>query len=314
MTTPPRSREDAVKKLAADVGYAACGITTTAPFHDYEKAIGERMRRFPEAAGLYRPMLGRADPCASAPWAKSIVVCLRWYGKYELPPETIGHFGRAYLADRRFAECPDHDMPRRMKAGLSAMGFRVKTGGAPCRPAAIRAGIALQTGNCFAWTSAHGSWINIECWLVDADLSPDCPAGDRCPCPEGCRACIDACPTGALADRFVMRMDRCVAYLTYGAPEPVVPGLEGKMGGWMYGCDVCQEVCPLNAGKWRNVEKAGWMFRVADSLKPENIAAMTADTCAGVLAPRFPYIPADNLTRWRANAVRALENTRPRAK
>jgi len=296
-----------IKRLALETGYVACGITTAEPFEDYARALAERMRLFPEAAGLYGEMLERVDPRAAAKWAKSIVVCLHWYGKYELPDRALGHIGRAYLADRRFEECPDHDMPARMKAGMKALGLRVRTGGAPCRPAAIRAGIAAQARNGFICSAEYGSWVNIECWLVDAELPADKPS-DKCPCPDGCRACIDACPTGALVAPFRMRMDWCAAYLTYYAPLPVDPVLESKMGGWIYGCDACQEACPLNKGKWKNSERAEWMFKVAEHLALQALAGMTEGTYREIVHPRFSYIPVADLARWHANASRACRN------
>ncbi|MEI6970549.1 MAG: 4Fe-4S double cluster binding domain-containing protein [bacterium] len=294
-----------IKTLAARAGYAACGITTAEPFEDYAAAIDERIRRFPEAAALYGEMRHRADPRAKNPWVRSAIVCLRRYGKYDLPPEPIGLIGRSYLADRRFAGCPDHDMPKRMKAGLIELGLRVRTGGVPCRAAAVRAGLARFGRNGFAYSERYGSWVNIEAWLVDADLPADAPA-TGCPCPEDCDACIRACPTRALEAPFTMRMDRCIAYLTYGAPLPVADDLADRMGCWIYGCDACQDVCPLNRGKWEPLEKAAWLDEVRAHLTAEALAGMDAETYRKLIHPRFWYIPEDDPGRWRANAARAV--------
>lgn len=294
-----------IKQLAAEVGYSACGIASAEPFEEYGRALDDRIGRFPETRPLYEEMRHRANPRARTPWARSIVACVRWYGKYELPQQAVGHIGRSYLADRRCEGCPDHCMPGRMKQGLVGMGLRVKTGGVPDRWAAVRAGIARFGKNCFAYTE-HGSWINIETWLVDADLPPDRPLPDS-PCPAGCDKCIKACPTGALVEPGVMRMDRCVAYLSYGAPEPVDSDLWKKMGKWIYGCDACQEACPLNKGRWECREKAGWMDRLGALLTPEALAVMDERTYVDTIHPRFWYIPADNIQRWHANARRAIQ-------
>lgn len=287
------------------MGYVDCGITTTEPFTRFERAVRERMERFPDAAGLYEKMLHRVDLRAKRPWVRSVVVCVRQYGKYAIPVGLDEHIGRNYLFDRRAAACPDHAMPRRMKDGLRALGLRTAVGGCPDRWAAARAGVARFGRNCFAISPVCGSWMNVECHLVDAELPPDEPTYELA-CPDGCTACIDACPTGALTEPMSMRLDRCIAYLTYDAPEPIAPELWERMGPWVYGCDVCQRVCPLNEGKWVPRQRADWLDAVADQLTPQALAEMDEQTYRRVVHPLFWYIPAGDIERWHRNARRAL--------
>ena len=305
---PVMSLESQIRELARSVGYAVCRFTTAAPFEDYRQALEDRSRQFPEAAALYSAMLGRVDPRGNAPWVRSVVVAIRDYGKYALPAGLTGHIGRNYLVDRRIAACPDTAMPKRMKEGLIALGCRVKAGGVPCRAAAVRAGAVRIGRNGFAYTREHGSWINIEAWRVDATLAPDEPDLES-PCPPDCRACLEACPTQAIAAPYVSQMDRCVAYLTYGAPEPVAPELAEKMGGWIYGCDACQDACPLNAGRWHANQPAPWLEAAAERLTPKALATMDESTYRDVVRPLFWYVPdtAAGLARWQTNARRALE-------
>lgn len=294
-----------VRKAAADIGYIDCGITSAEPFERFENAVRDRMQRFPEAAPLYRQMLCRSDPRDTAPWARSIIVCVRRYGKYRIPEGLEAHIGKNYLADRRLPRCPDYPMPKRMTAALRDMGMKVKCGGTPDRLAAARAGVARIARNGFAYHPAAGSWLNINTWRVDADLAVDEPTLD-CPCPRECRACMDACPTGAIVEPYVMRMDQCIAYLTYHAPQPVAADLWKKMGPWIYGCDVCQNVCPLNAGTWRPEEAAPWLDDIRDHLTPEALACMDGETYRNIVHPLLWYIPHDDLERWHRNARRAL--------
>lgn len=298
------SLKQAIRQLAADTGYVACGITDTAPFDEYRGALRRLQDLFPESAGLYRDMEPRADPRGATPWARSIVVAVRRYGRYRLPDGLAKHIGRSYLCDRRIAACPDSAMPKRMKAGLQALGMRVRTGGVPLRAAAVRAGVAGLARNGFAVRADCGSWLNLEAWKVDAELEPDLPAPPA-PCPPDCRACQDACPTGALFEPARVRMDHCVAYLTYGAPWPVAPGLWRQMGPWIYGCDACQQVCPLNRGRWEEREPAPWIEDVAGRLTPEALAAMDEETYRKVVHPLFWYIDETDVARWQANARRA---------
>ncbi len=125
----PTDLAQKIKQAAARAGYSACGITDTAPFTEFRVAVERRMGRFPETAHLYEDLLGRADPSARKPWARTIVACVRRYGKYALPPGLAGHIGRNYLCDRRYPECPDYPMPRKFKQSLKELGLRVARGG-----------------------------------------------------------------------------------------------------------------------------------------------------------------------------------------
>jgi len=297
-----------VKDLAASAGYVACGITTPGPFPEYAEALDRRATRFPSTAALHDQMRYRVDPRLQTPWAKSAVVCIRWYGKYRVHGELPAGIARSYLFDRRNRLCPDHAIPGRMKAGLRALGFRVKTGGVPARAAAVRAGVARFGRNGFVYAGRYGSWVNVETFLVDAELTADQPSTGTA-CPPGCDACLRSCPTGALVEPGLLRMDHCVAYLTYEAPEPVPDGLWEKMGGCVYGCDRCQEVCPLNRDAWKPLEHASWLEPLLPHLTPEALAAMSDETYRTLVHPSFWYIGVDNAERWRRNARRAIEHT-----
>lgn len=301
--------KDQIKSLAAEVGYHACGIAGVEPFEDFRTNLRAHARRFPESADLCLKLERRAEPLGMNPWARAIVVCVRRYGKYAIPESLASHIGRNYLCDRRIPACPDTTMPRRMKDGLVALGMRVRTGGVPSREAAARAGIVQIGKNGFAYAAGAGSWINIEAWMIDAEVEPDAPSTNT-PCPEGCTACLDACRTGALVEPHVMRMHHCIAYLTYEAPEPIPAELADRMGPWIYGCDDCQGVCPMNRGQWSGKEPTPWLDEVADKLTPEALSRMDQETYSRVVHPLFDYIPPDNLARWHRNAKRAIDYSR----
>ena len=249
-------------------------------------------------------MRHRADPRRTAPWARTVVVCIRRYGVYRLPPQPVGHIGRNYLVDRRAEACADHGMAKAMTDGLRDLGLRVKKGGVPDRLCAVKAGVARIGRNGFAYADGCGSWINIATWRIDAEVEADAPAWES-PCPPRCRACLEACPTGAITEPHVTAMQRCVAYLTYDAPHPIDPDLWEHMGPWVYGCDVCQEVCPLNRDAWIEKRPAPWLESIADLLRPERLAVMDRETYETTVHPLFWYIPREDLGRWHANARRA---------
>ena len=300
------SNEDmvsAIKQAALDCGYIDCGITAARPFDIYAEALQKRIALFPETRELYQPMLERCDPCRNAPWVNSIIVCVHQYGKYRLPNGLGSHIGRNYLADRRNPANPDYANERHFTTHLRAMGLRVKRGGVPERLVGMLAGVTQIGRNGFAYHPRGGSWINIESWRVDLPLPTDQPAA-ACPCPAGCRRCMDACPTKALREPYLMRMDHCIAHLTYHAAWPIPKHLWHAMGNWIYGCDICQLVCPLNRDKWKNTLPMPWLDAVKSRLTPQALATMDAETYRRFVHPHFWYIPKDDVERWRANAGR----------
>lgn len=304
------SLTNAIKTLALHTGYVACGITSAAPFDEFANALKDRVSRYPSCAPLYQDLSGRSNPRLHRPWAQSIVVCIRWFGKYYVDGTLPEAIARTYLFDRRQKLCPDNDMPRLMKAGLRSLGLKVARGGVPDRWAAVRAGVGQFGRNAFVYVKPYGSWINIEAFVVDAPLDYDNPALDS-PCPEGCFACIKSCPTGALESAYRMRYDQCIAYLTYDIPEPIKPSLAARMGRWVYGCDECQLSCPLNKDAWRDMVRAEWLEPFLPYLDPQRLAISDDKTLLENVYPLFWYIGKDNIARWRRNAQRAIENTTP---
>lgn len=301
-----------IKGAAIECGYADCGITSTEPFVEFEKGVEQRMELFPDAAHFYQPMLSRVYPRKSYPWAASIVVCVRDYGKYKAPDELEGRIGRSYQFHRTHPEGPDYNKTAQFEQKLESFGLRFERaegGQLPERWAAARAGVASFGRSNFVFSEPHGSWINILPWFVDAELPPDTPSLEIS-CPENCTTCIKACPTGALSAPFGMRMDRCIAYLTYRGPGPSDGETERQMGEWIYGCDVCQEVCPRNKGKLLENEQPYWLEALLPYLSPSALANMDLTTYRQKVHPLFWYIddsPA-GLERWRANAMRSLAN------
>jgi epoxyqueuosine reductase len=104
-------------------------------------------------------------------------------------------------------------------------------------------------------------------------------------------------------------MDRCIAYLTYQAPLPLDRELEEKMGKWIYGCDICQEVCPLNKSIRQEYEPLPYLEEIAHLLTPQELSIMDSKRYAEVVYPLFYYIPPDEIDRWHRNAKRSLRLT-----
>ncbi|HEY3257126.1 MAG TPA: tRNA epoxyqueuosine(34) reductase QueG [Polyangiaceae bacterium] len=112
------------------------------------------------------------------------------------------------------------------------------------RAAAERAGLGFAAKSTMTIIPGVGSYVMLGELLIDAEIAADAPIAPRC---GTCRLCLDACPTGAIVDAHVVDARRCVSYLTIESSGPIPRDLRPLIGLRVFGCDVCQDVCPFNA-------------------------------------------------------------------
>ncbi|HSR11453.1 MAG TPA: 4Fe-4S double cluster binding domain-containing protein, partial [Thermodesulfobacteriota bacterium] len=184
-------------------------------------------------------------------------------------------------------------------------------GPAPARLAGARAGITTYGKNCFAYArdaAGKSSWIVNEPFLVDKELAPDEPTM-KLGCPEDCRKCIDACPTGALYAPLKMDPRKCIARMSYFQDGPIPLEIRPRMGTWIYGCDRCQEACPRNK-PWMEKSKPmdeALLVRAAD-LEPARILSMDQDHYEARVWPLLYYMRKESRRLWQRNAAVASGN------
>ncbi len=254
----PHERAATVKQRARELGFAAAGIATLEPVPH-----GDALARWLDAghAGtmryLHRQAPRRRDPARIFPAARVAVVTLTEYlhrapGTERAADPTPGH-PDARVA--QYAWSTDYHrvlMPRleRLAAAIAetspgaASRWYVDAGPVPERELAQRAGLGWIGKNTMLIHPRRGSYTFIGVVLTDADLAPDTPfADDRC---GTCRACLDACPTGAFPEPRVLDARRCISYLTIERRGEFNGDERDRVAGWLFGCDVCQDVCPWN--------------------------------------------------------------------
>jgi epoxyqueuosine reductase len=113
---------------------------------------------------------------------------------------------------------------------------------------AERGGLGFVAKNTMVIAPGIGSYVVLGELLVDAELAPTAPSEPPRPRCGSCRSCLDACPTQAFVDAYVLDARRCISYLTIEHHGVIPRELRASIGTWVFGCDVCQEVCPFNAG------------------------------------------------------------------
>lgn len=192
----------------------------------------------------------RADPARILPGVRSILCAVMCHDP-ETDPGRDARLGRI----ARYAAGEDYH--RVMRDLLGAMerfleetlpGSRAlwysDTGAILERGWAERAGLGWNAKHSGLISPALGSWLLLGEVLVDRELEPDAPFGrEHC---GTCTRCLAACPTGAIVAPGQVDARRCISYLTIEHPGPIAPELRPLMGDWIFGCDLCQEVCPWN--------------------------------------------------------------------
>ncbi len=247
--------KEAVQNLAREFGFDRVGVTSAEPFEGAEAIALERVR-----AGLmdglpwYHEARVRrgASPSDILPGARSVIsVAMSYYADDEPPDRDPVLRGKV----ARYAQGRDYHgvMQRRLKQLVASLSERigrpvqarvyVDTGPMQDRAVAERAGVGWFGKNTNVLTSSHGSWVFLGQIVTDLALEPDAPLRKTC---GRCTICIDDCPTGALIAPYVLDNAKCISFLTIELRGPIPRHLRPLVGDWVFGCDICQDVCPVN--------------------------------------------------------------------
>jgi epoxyqueuosine reductase len=288
-------------ELCDGLRFDAVGIARAAPYDETERHIRERRER-----GLFADMRftmaipeQSCHPETLLPGARSVVSVAGCYWEPE-PPLRPG-FGRLarYTWDDAYAALRDDLDLLGHRLGGSYRVF-VDRNQHVDREAAARSGVGFYGKNTMLITRRHGSFVVLGTLVTDVELEPTRPLDTDC---GDCRLCVDACPTGALDEPGTLDAERCLSYRTQ-APGSIPEDYRAALGAQVYGCDICQDVCPWNRGVQRRRTR-----------RPERtdghvdlVAWLDAD--GGSLVDEYDrlYVPRNEPRYLRRNALVALGN------
>lgn len=255
-------RSAQVKNLARELGFAQIGIARAERMEPEERRLEEWLNR--GYHGTMRWMENhfdkRVDPTKLVPGAKSVISLLyNYFPADERPSETAPKIARyAYGEDyHRVIRAKLRDLVGRLEEELGApIEGRVFVDSAPVleRDWAKRAGVGWTGKNTLLINPKLGSYYFLAEIISDLELEADAPIKDYC---GTCTACIDACPTEAISPQgYLLNGSKCISYLTIELREAIPEEFAGRMEGWAFGCDICQEVCPWNRFSQPHTEPA----------------------------------------------------------
>jgi epoxyqueuosine reductase len=170
------------------------------------------------------------------------------------------------------------------------------------REGAARAGVGFYGKNTLLITRRHGSWVVLGTLVTDVEIEPSAPLELDC---GSCRLCIDACPTDALAEAGTLDATRCLSYWTQSR-EPIPEEYREPLGTQVYGCDICQDVCPWNRG----IEKRRAAARATAGAEPAVSLLDWLEAPDEDLRQRYDrlYVPRNDARYLRRNALVAAGN------
>ncbi|MFL6468602.1 MAG: tRNA epoxyqueuosine(34) reductase QueG [Pyrinomonadaceae bacterium] len=247
------SLSEKIKEKGAELGFCKVGIVRAERLDEDAEYLFEwlNQNRHGEMAWMTRELEKRVDPKLIFPGARSVVVvALNYFTPYEHSNSlNAGKISRYAWGDDY------HDVLReKLRSFLEWIRSEVPgADGKVCvdttpvleKAWAVRAGIGWLGKHSNVITTELGSWIFLGEIILNIDLDPETEiVTDHC---GSCTACIDACPTNAITEPYVVDSRKCISYATIELREENLPDeIAPNLNGWLYGCDICQDVCPWN--------------------------------------------------------------------
>lgn len=255
----PQEHTEFIRQEAFRLGFSACGIARAERLNAHEQPLKSWLREGLHGAMGYMEnhLDKRLDPRLLVPGARSVVVVTLNYF-----PKEKQHLQSPYIVSK-YAYGKDyhyimkeklHQLSEKLRERVPMHEGRVFTDSGPVleRAWAVKAGLGWMGKNGCLIIPRKGSFFFLGELITNVELAPD-PPFEKNLC-GSCRRCLDACPTGALTAPARLDARRCISYLTIELKSPIPLDFRGKLRGRVFGCDICQDVCPHNRFAVPNTE------------------------------------------------------------
>ena len=240
---------DLIKTEAKRLGFLSCGISK-ADFLEqeaprFEKWLNQNMQG--EMGYMENHFDKRLDPTLLVDGAKSVIsLLLNYYPEETQRNDTYKISKYAYGQDyHHVIKSKLRQLQEFISEEIGEVGGRAFVDSAPVldKAWAAKSGLGWIGKNSNLLTQQVGSFYFIAELIVDLELEYDAPVSDHC---GTCTACIDACPTQAIVEPYVVDGSKCISYFTIELKDEIPTEFQGKFNEWAFGCDICQDVCPWN--------------------------------------------------------------------
>ncbi|AVI50292.1 tRNA epoxyqueuosine(34) reductase QueG [Pukyongia salina] len=245
----PATNTDLIKSEATRLGFLSCGISKAGFLEEeaprLEKWLNDNMQG--EMSYMENHFDKRLDPTLLVPGAKSVVsLLLNYFPKQTQREDSYKISKYAYGTDYHFViKDKLKQLLNFIREEIGDVHGRAFVDSAPVldKAWAAKSGLGWMGKHSNLLTKQLGSFYFIAELIIDLDLEYDTPVTDHC---GSCTACIDACPTQAIVEPYVVDGSKCISYFTIELKNEIPSKFSGKFDDWMFGCDVCQDVCPWN--------------------------------------------------------------------
>lgn len=238
-----------IKAEARRLGFLSCGISRAQFLEEEAPRLEQWLRKnmHGEMGYMENHFDKRLDPTKLVPGAKSVVSLLLNYFPAEVQREDTYKISKyAYGTDYHFViKDKLKELLSHIQTTIGDVHGRVFVDSAPVldKAWAAKSGLGWIGKHSNLLTKQVGSYYFIAELIIDLDLEYDTPVTDHC---GACTACIDACPTQAIVEPYKVDGSKCISYFTIELKNEIPNSVKGQFDDWMFGCDICQDVCPWN--------------------------------------------------------------------